>query len=120
MQGVGEVENPRYEEIGSKRIRSWANTMPDFHDAGEYAFAFSQPPYPLSGRRAEVQRLFRESTCIILPPSEKVDIFDWSGSDLTKVDSYFEAGMEWWGVFLFTVFQPSHSRLIVISGSTTD
>ena len=120
VQGVGEVENLRYDDARIKRIRSWTSSIPDSHDAGEYAFAFSQPPYSLFGGRAKAQRLFRESTGVILPPSEKIYIYDWSGADLSEVDSYFEAGMDWWGIYLFTIFQPSIGRMIVISGSTTD
>ncbi len=126
LRGSGEVaggttlQDPRYDMIGERKIKSWGQSPPDLHDPGEYAYAFAQPPYGLRGSRAEAVRLFRKTTEILLPDWDDAVIHDWSGDDLSKVDGYFDSGMEWWGVFLFTIFQPSIERLIVISGSTTD
>ena len=36
------------------------------------------------------------------------------------VSDYFAAGMEWWGVFLFSVYVPALQRLTIIAGSSTD
>jgi hypothetical protein len=39
---------------------------------------------------------------------------------LPEASKFFAAGMEWWGVFLFTINVPSIGRLTVIAGSTSD
>ncbi len=45
---------------------------------------------------------------------------DWSSPRLPEASRFFAAGMEWWGVFLFTIYVPQIRRLTVIAGSTAD
>jgi hypothetical protein len=120
VEGLGRVSDIRYDKLGEASFRNWGGTTPDCDEPGQYAYAFSCPPYRLEGPSAKIQRLFKASTELLLGRGEKIEIFDWSGGDLTRVHPVFKAGMEWWGVFLFTIFKPDDDSMIVISGSTTD
>lgn len=122
VEGLGRVSDIRYDTLGEAKVRNWGVAIPDpgFDEPGQYAYAFSSPPYSLNALRSEIQRLFKQSTELLLGRGAPIEIFDWSGGDLTLVHPLFEAGMEWWGVFLFTIFNPDDRTMVVISGSTTD
>jgi hypothetical protein len=64
--------------------------------------------------------VFEKIRDFILPPLEGAEIFDWSSPQLPEVSDYFDPGMEWWGVFLFSIHVPAMTRLTVIAGSTSD
>jgi hypothetical protein len=68
----------------------------------------------------EVQTVFEEIKEIMLPPKRHCEIADWSNERLPEVSDYFEDGMDWWGVFLFSMHVPSMRRLTIIAGSATD
>lgn len=87
---------------------------------GHFAYAFSRPPYGLHAKPDEVQAVFKEIKDFILPPRQHCEIADWGNERLAEISNYFEAGMEWWGVFLFSIHVPSLRRLTIIAGSTTD
>ncbi len=56
----------------------------------------------------------------LLPPGEATVISDWDSCQLGEVSAYFEDGLEWWGAFLFTIYQAGTGRLLVIAASATD
>lgn len=56
----------------------------------------------------------------LMPPGSEIDILDWSSDRLPDVCAYFTDGMEWWGVFLFSLYLPALKRLTIIAGSSTD
>ena len=118
----GELINPRLRDLGDQLLLAVPSGGPIPHpgSGGEFAYAFSDPPYGLRARAQEVQDLFDEIRDFIMPPGTAHRILDWTSADLPKVHSYFEAGMEWWGVFLFTIYAPACRRLTVILGSATD
>jgi hypothetical protein len=87
---------------------------------GQFALAFGNSVHGFYGGDAERQRLFTRITNFIVPTGAKVLIRDWTSTELPKLSNYFDAGMEWWGVYLFTVFDPERKLLTVISGSATD
>jgi hypothetical protein len=82
-----------------------------------YAHAFTDPPYSLAGSRQEVQRLFAEFARVFFDDfSPQLVVYSWT----TDWSNYFDAGHEWWGSSLWTVFVPSKKRLIWVGASTTD
>jgi hypothetical protein len=89
---------------------------------GQFAFAFLDPPYGLYAKPQpdEVQAVFEEIRDFMLPPKQHCEIADWSNERLAEVSDYFEPGMEWWGVFLFSIHVPSLRRLTIVVGSATD
>jgi hypothetical protein len=115
-----ELQNPKLKTLDGVKIVSGASPCPDAGAGGQFAYAFSNPPYGLKGRPSEVQTVFEQVRDFILPPTHQSDICDWSSPQLTEVSDYFVAGMEWWGVFLFSIHIPAIERVTVIAGSTTD
>lgn len=113
-----QLTDPVLSSLDGVRIMSGASSCPE--PGGQFAYAFSHPPYPLYARPSEVQAVFEEIRDFILPPLHGSEILDWSDARLPEVSDYFEDGAEWWGVFLFSVHIPSMRRLTIIAGSTTD
>jgi hypothetical protein len=115
-----ELVNPKLRDLTQILIVSGASTVPEPGTGGQFAYAFSSTPHGLQARPSEVQELFCAIRDFILPRGLEHEISDWSSPRLSEVSSYFAAGMEWWGVFLFTVYVPAPRRLTVIAGSSTD
>lgn len=114
------LENPVLKTLDRVKITSGTSTCPDAGIGGQFAYAFSTPPYGLKGRPSEVQTIFEEIRDFILPPVHEAQIWDWSSPQLPEVSAYFSSGMEWWGVFLFSIHIPAIQRLTIVAGSTTD
>ncbi|OWJ65980.1 hypothetical protein [Inquilinus limosus] len=114
------LRNPTLLALERTSIRSGAGEIPEAGAGGQFAYAFSHPPYSLRAKPRQVQAVFDVIRCFILPPGHDGEILDWSSPRLPEVSDYFEAGMEWWGVFLFSIHIPALRRLTVIAGSTTD
>lgn len=115
-----ELTDPPLDILDTVKIGSGASGIPVPGAGGEFARAFSQPPYSLRAKPSEVQALFDAIHDFLLPRQEPYRIHDWISTGLPQVSSYFQAGADWWGVFLFTIHHPSQRRLIAIAGSTTD
>ena len=112
--------NPRLKDLEGIHIRSGGSPLPEAGAGGQFAYAFSWTPYGLKAGSEQVQELFTAITKFVLPPNLEHHILDWSSPRLPEVSKFFAAGMEWWGVFLFTVHIPVIRRLTVIAGSTSD
>lgn len=115
-----DLHNPRLTTLDDVRIVSGASFTPIAGAGGNFAYAFTNPPYSLNARPGEVQQLFDEIREFIMPPEITSEILDWSSPRLPEVSNYFVSGMEWWGVFLFTIHVSDLRRLTIIMGSTTD
>jgi hypothetical protein len=116
----GNLEDPKLTDLEGLTLEGGGYPIPPIGGGGEFAYAFSWPPYGLRGRPMEIQRLFDEVRDYILPPGRAHLIFDWTDPRLQDASPYFLAGMDWWGVFLFTVHVPDFKRLVVIAASATD
>jgi hypothetical protein len=101
-------------------IESSVSALPEPGWGGHFALAFSSPPYGLKASPREVQALFDEVKAVILPPQHEAEIIDWTNPRLPQVSSYFAAGMEWWGVYLFSIYVPATRQLTIIAGSASD
>lgn len=118
---IGErLANPTCRQLEGVRLRSGGAPIPALWAGGQFAYAFSQPPYGLQASPGEIQALFEKVCDLILPPSLHSETLDWGSPALMDVSDYFLAGDEWWGVFLFTVRIPATRGMTVILGSTTD
>jgi hypothetical protein len=114
------IVNPKLRDLRGVRHVSGGGPIPAIGTGGQFAYAFSWTPYGLRTTPEEVQELFDQITEYILPTNLDHQILDWSGGHLSEMSPWFAAGMEWWGVFLFTILVPKIQRLTVIAGSTTD
>lgn len=112
--------NPPLSSLDGVRIMSGSSDCPEPGSGGQFAYAFSNPPYSLAAEPSEVQAVFQAIRDFILPPGQRGEIVDWSNARLPEVSDYFADGTEWWGVFLFSIFIPSMRRLTIIAGSATD
>ena len=115
-----ELQNPTLKKLERVNIVSGFSPAPEAGAGEQFAYAFSHPPYGLKGQPSEVQAAFAEVRDFVLPPPHRGEICDWSNPRLPEVSDYFAAGMEWWGVFLFSIHIPAIKRLTIIAGSTTD
>ncbi len=85
--------------------------------ADGYAAAFADPPYPMKLDAIDLNKLFLQINEMLFGGlSASLEIFDWSGT----WSRYFEAGAEWWGAYLWTVFNKDSHQLVTIGASTTD
>jgi len=92
----------------------------DVGAGGQFAYAYLNPPYGLTGSPAKIQKTFDDIREAILPEGHAATILDWTSSSIDKVSNYFKAGKEWWGVFLFSIYIPDLQKLTIIAGSATD
>lgn len=131
---VSPLDANKLKEFGCKRIDDktffgdWYDSDSDTlvepkkgvitRDYGQFVYAFAHPPYGISSSKTE--GCFRTIRDFILPPNLTHEISDWTSPKLEEVSGYFSAGMEWWGVFLFTIYIPELRQLTAIAGSATD
>ena len=88
---------------------------------GQFGYAFAQPPYGLRADFAAIQKAFDAVCAVVLPSWTDCSFLDWDVSGHPGIfPDLFDAGMEWWGVFQFTVHVPAERRLTVIVGSASD
>lgn len=81
-----------------------------------YADAFMNPPHPMRVD-PELQQLFTQiNACLFNGLTNDLRIYQWC----TDWSDYFDAGKEWWGAFLWTVYRLGSTRIIAIGASTTD
>lgn len=119
------LHNPKLKNLigkghGRSEGMSGAARGIDPSGGGQFAYAFSNPPYSLRARPTEVQELFDDITAFIVPADQPSTILDWTSGRLPEVSDYFALGMQWWGAFLFTIHVPAIGRLTAIAASTSD
>ncbi|MBE9606184.1 hypothetical protein IAI18_15070 [Acetobacteraceae bacterium H6797] len=114
------LHDPPRVVLETQSIANAVLNVPQPGTGGQFAYAFSQPPYPLVARWGEVQSLFDAIRGFILPPGVPAEILDWYSPRLPEVSPAFQEGMEWWGVYLFSIHLPSMRRLTLILGNATD
>lgn len=115
-----QLTRPSFTALSGQKVASSGASIPDVGEGGQFAYAFANPPYGLSGPHAKVQRVFDHIRETLLPKGHVCVITDWASPDLDTVSTYFKVGKEWWGVFLFTIHDATNGRLTVIVGSATD
>jgi hypothetical protein len=82
-----------------------------------YADAFLDPPHGLGIALSEASALFRainRDLFGMLTP--ELDVRSWP----TDWCDFFDAGLEWWGAFYWTIHATRTNLLVVIGASTTD
>ncbi|MGN7997613.1 hypothetical protein ACTJKY_01410 [Sphingomonas sp. 22176] len=111
------IHNPTFTSLDDLNIVSGSTPIPEVGSGGQFAYSFV---WGLDGKPGEIQMLFEEIRDFILPIDEQSVMMDWSSPHLPEVSDYFTDGMEWWGVFLFSIYVPTLRQLTIIAGSTTD
>ena len=98
--------------------RETAIDLAHWVEASGYAYAFSEPPYKLQCPNKRKSELFVRINNGLVPfgmDATGTIIYSWP----TNWSSYFDAGREWWGEYLWTVWYPGR-RVLGITASTTD
>lgn len=97
---------------------NWKNRTSTIHyyEKG-YVYAFTNPPYGLVGTAKEINPVFFATVDALFDGFRSPStIFEWS----TSWSNYFDAGHEWWGSFLWTVYVQGSSMIVAIAASATD
>jgi hypothetical protein len=85
--------------------------------SGSYLKAFCDPPYGLRLTPGDAQAIFDTITWNLFDPYEDdLEIVRWSDD----WSNFFEAGLEWWGAYWWTVVNRTKGLVIVVAASTTD
>lgn len=91
--------------------------------------AFCNTPHGINYTKVEpeLEALFLEWIGILgLEDDETVQVFNWVDDlNLGKIDNhswsnYFDAGLEWWGAWCLTIWNPRRRTLSALVASTTD
>lgn len=77
-----------------------------------YWYAFLEPPFGTPYQTSDFV-LFNES---LFPNKEGVEVYRWNDD----FSDYFDAGKEWWGTGLWTVYDENTKTMVVIGASLTD
>lgn len=99
------AEAERGDRIKKERNFSVSNPIP-------YWYAFLEPPHGTPYRISD----FVAFHDMLIPSREDVDVYRWNDD----FSNYFDAGKEWWGTGLWTVYDKKERVMIVIGASLTD
>ena len=115
-----EVDSSKLSTLSGRRISKvefFGDGIRERWAGSGFAYAFTDTPYGLWIKAPEVDRLFEDVCSTVLGSvTDDTIIFEWP----TDWSSFFDAGHEWWGSFLWSLGQPAAGRIIVIAASTTD
>jgi len=75
--------------------------------------AFLEPPYGMTKNKYDLFNLFSNE---VFSNFKHLMVYKWDTSNL----SYFDFGREWWGDYLWTVFDKESNRYIVITANSSD
>lgn len=130
-----EVQRAQPRELDAEQIRQLTLIQPAGDAMGLYP-AFSDPPYGTqfaeNGERPEV--IFRQWLALLgLEPEAGPVVIDWVsnlelewvtearvGPEMPPWSTYFEEGLEWWGVWCLSIWNPRRRTLAVLMASATD
>ena len=109
-----------FRQLAGLQVKSGGHSPPDPGEGGNFALGFAFPVHGPRGDPLEWQQLFNAVRAVLLPPATPAEIRDWASPQLGEVSDYFAAGLEWWGVYLFSIYLPEWRQLAIVLGSTTD
>jgi hypothetical protein len=80
--------------------------------------AFFLPPYGLQKPEDRNVALFEQLKDCLFGDAQENDLVIYSWSN--QCSGYFDAGLEWWGAFLWTIARHDASTIALIGASSTD
>ncbi|TWC25023.1 hypothetical protein FBY06_13059 [Pseudomonas sp. SJZ085] len=131
-----DLDKARAKPLDRREIGQLMRTDREVHNPPPFALyeAFCEPPYGTRFGDGHLQALFREWLGLLgLEADVEVEVLnwvdhfnlDWLASD--KPDpardpwsDYFDDGLEWWGVWCLSIWNPQRRTLSVLTASTTD
>ena len=83
-----------------------------------YKTAFFLPPYGLQNPQNRNTVLFDRLNERLFGNAQKNELVIYSWSN--QCSGYFDAGLEWWGAFLWTIAHPDKKNITLIGASSSD
>lgn len=77
-----------------------------------YWYAFLEPPY----KNQYLTEDFIEFNNNLFKDKKNLEIYRWND----EFSDYFDAGLEWWGTALWSIYDKTNNYFIIIAASTTD
>ena len=121
--------------LNQEEIRSLALTQNAMRKYPLYG-AFREPPYGTNFKDgdSEAHKLFYEWIDFLgIQEQDNINVIDWvHGIDYEWINNddaipgreswsdYFDAGLEWWGVWCLTIWNPKRRTISALIASTTD
>lgn len=84
-----------------------------WHSEVLYAHAFLKPPYPCRDVGVED---WKRVNALLFSSLDAVEVYSWN----TDWSDYFDEGLEWWGAYYWTVYDPPRDAFVVIGASASD
>lgn len=81
-------------------------------DPMPYWYAFLEPPHGCSYLITD----FIEFNALLFPNRDDCDAYSWND----EFSNYFDAGKEWWGTGLWSIYDHITGLMVIIGASLTD
>lgn len=84
---------------------------------------FSNPPYGLRGTDQEKLKLWQDLVDFVgLKEQDKnaIMVLDWAIHNRGNWSSFFDDGLEWWGIWCLTIYNAKQNSLGCLIASSTD
>ncbi|WP_404939256.1 hypothetical protein P7C00_12525 [Pseudomonas sp. JDS08PS003] len=129
-----EAERALPEVLSQEQVRQLVCENLEQQDLALYR-AFRQPPYGLHfpGGAEQARQVYGQWLDLLgLDPEQQPQVINWVGNleldcqapdmgpHLQPWSEYFDEGLEWWGVWCLTVWNPERRTLSVLAASATD
>lgn len=105
----------------SKMVGTKISTDNFFDEKSEYAKTFLEPVY--TNKKLTLEK-FNILNNILFPNKNSLEIYDWCDDEYdyweNQWSNYFTYGLDWWGVYFWTIYDESLNTFTTISASTTD
>jgi hypothetical protein len=115
------ITKPYLTDIHHKKGSSY---NPPGGQTGSFAFAYLLPPYGLFRHNAKLTNIEIEQTylemCDYMMPSKNNHILNWVEPKLIEIAPHLEKGMEWWGVYAYTIHNAEKRMVSAIVAAETD
>ncbi|WP_422775763.1 hypothetical protein ACOXXE_14700 [Pseudomonas mediterranea] len=131
-----DLDKARAKSLNRQEIGQLMRTDREAHNPPSFALyeAFCEPPYGTRFGDGHSQVLFREWLDLLgLEAGVEVEVLNWVDNfNLNWLASdepdpardpwsdYFDDGLEWWGVWCLSIWNPRRRTLSVLAASTTD
>ncbi|WFF38302.1 hypothetical protein LU290_08615 [Moraxella nasibovis] len=126
LQFSSDVSQAAYVQLNSNSIvKICENTKPQYQQDWFYDlyYKFSDPPYGLRGTDQEKLTLWQDLTNFVgLKEDDKniITVLDWAIHSRGNWSSFFDDGLEWWGIWCLTIYNANQKSLGCLIASSTD
>jgi hypothetical protein len=112
--------------------KSWSS---DKHFYAAFFQSFDDPPYGTNWDHVQAPEVFQRWTEMIgLIPADQPQLMDWVSNpnrialkgyypdepERCSWSNYFDDGLEWWGIWCFTIWNPRKQTMAALMASATD